>query len=247
MDRLKWYILTAGLLIAASTLGYSVQVMEFHREKDTFFYLLQDLAFLPVQVLLVTLVVNRWFQVRERDELIKKTNIVVGIFFIEIGNELLKYFSEFDVNIDDMRKIADIKSNWTNRDFILMKKRLSNHVYTIDCHCANMIDLKELLVGKREFILGLLANPGLVENTGFSELLWAISHLTQELGFRNDLDHLPDSDYEHLAVDVRRAYILIVQEWVSYIRRLEVSHPYMYSLMVRTDPFALNQSAIVTE
>lgn len=247
MDRLKWYILTAGLLIAVSTLGYTIQVMEFHREKDTFFYLLQDLAFLPVQVLLVTLVVNRWFQVRERDELIRRTNIVVGVFFIEIGNVLLKYFSEFDVNIDDMRKIADIKSNWTNRDFMLMKKRLNAHEYTIDCHCADMRDLKELLIRRREFILGLLANPGLIENTGFSELLWAISHLTQELELRNDLDNLPDADYTHLAVDVRRAYILIVQEWIAYLRRLEVSHPYMYSLMVRTDPFAPQQSAIITE
>lgn len=247
MKEYRWYIVTVATLITASVLGYTIQVMVFHHKRDTFFYLLQDLAFLPVQVLLVTLVVNGWFQMREREELLRKTNVVVGTFFIEIGNLLLRYFSEFDVNIADMRKMADIQADWSNRDFISLKKRMDVHEYAIDCRSADIRELRRLLIGRREFILGLLANPGLIENTGFSELLWAISHLTQELELRQDFDNLPDTDYAHLAVDIRRAYILLVQEWVSYIRRLKDSYPYMYSLMVRADPFASEQSVIVTK
>ncbi|MHB1456785.1 MAG: hypothetical protein ACYC0V_07710 [Armatimonadota bacterium] len=247
MKKYRWYIMTITALIVASSLGYTIQLMIFHNERDTFFYLLQDLAFLPVQVLLVTLVVNGWFQMREREELLKKTNVVVGTFFIEIGNVLLRYFSEFDVNIDYMRKMADIHADWNNHDFVLLKKRLDMHEYTIDCRSADIRELRKLLIGRREFIMGLLANPGLVENTGFSELLWAISHLTQELELRQDFDNLPDTDYAHLGIDIRRAYILLVQEWVSYIRRLKDSYPYMYSLMVRTDPFASEQSVIITK
>jgi hypothetical protein len=178
VGRLNWYAVTGVLLILVSALGFAAQLAIFHRASDTFFYLLQDLAFLPVQVLLVSLVVNRWFQVREKSELLRKTNMVIGIFFIEMGNILLRYFSEFDANLSEMRKIADIQPSWTPRDFSLMKKRLEKHEYTIDCRCADLNDLKRMLAGKHEFLVGLLANPGLLENSAFTELLWAISHLT---------------------------------------------------------------------
>jgi len=38
---------------------YREQIKIFHAPRDTFFYLFQDLAFVPIQVLLVTLIVDR--------------------------------------------------------------------------------------------------------------------------------------------------------------------------------------------
>jgi hypothetical protein len=106
-------------------------------------------------------------------------------------------------------------------------------------------DLKLLLTEKREFLLNLLANPSLLENARFTQLLWALSHLTQELILRSDLDTLPDADYAHLATDMRRAYVQMVREWISYVRLIRRDHPYMFSLLVRMDPFSPNPSPIV--
>lgn len=59
----KWYLWLTILLAAFSF--YLAQVMIFHRPHDTFFYMLQDLAFVPVQVLLVTLILNDLMARRE--------------------------------------------------------------------------------------------------------------------------------------------------------------------------------------
>lgn len=245
MSKLNWYVVAGIALIVAFALGLLALILGFHRTYDTLFYLLVDLTFLPIQVLLVTLVINRLLQIRERTELEQKVNIVIGIFFSEMGNELLRYFSLFDTHLEEMREIVQVKPNWTNRDFAMMRKRLDQHKYTIDCRCADLNDLKRLLEEKREFALGILANPSLLENVSFTQLLWAIAHLAQELELRPDLDHLPDSDYDHLGNDMRRAYVLTVMEWLSYVRRLRDRQPYMLSLIVRMNPFSAHPSAVV--
>jgi len=59
MKRLTWQIVLGLSLVGASTLLYREQIKIFHAPRDTFFYLFQDLAFVPIQVLLVTLIVDR--------------------------------------------------------------------------------------------------------------------------------------------------------------------------------------------
>ena len=245
MSGLRWYVIIGVLLIALSAAIYALQLSIFHRTSDTVFYLLQDFAFVPIQVLIVTLVINRVFQIREQAELQQKMGMVIGIFFTEMGNTLLRYFSEFDVHISEMREIARVRPNWSNRDFTTVRRRLNSHEYTIDCQCADLKDLKKLLDDKREFLLQLLSNPSLLEHASFTELLWAVSHLTQELDTRTDLDSLPDSDYAHIANDMRRAYVQMVVEWIGYVRQLQTTHPYIFSLIVRMNPFDSHPSPIV--
>jgi hypothetical protein len=48
---------------------------------------------------------------------------------------------------------------------------------------------------------------------------------------------------EHLNFDIKRAYILLVNEWLSYMKHLKEDYPYLYSLAVRTNPFNKNPKA----
>jgi len=59
-------------LVAISAVFYLIQVTIFHRTEDTFFYMLQDIAFVPVQVLLVTLFLNQLLTMREKRALLKR-------------------------------------------------------------------------------------------------------------------------------------------------------------------------------
>jgi hypothetical protein len=247
MRRISWYAVIAIALAVMSVGLYAVQIAVFHRTADTLFYLLQDIAFLPIEVLLVTVVLNRLLQMRENRELQEKMGMVIGIFFTEMGNTLLRYFSEFDVNITQMRQTARIRSGWSHREFVAIRRRLLEHEYTIDCQCADLNDLNKMLDEKREFLLQLLSNPSLLEHASFTEMLWAVSHLTQELDLRPELDDLPDSDYAHIATDMRRAYVQMVVEWLAYVRQIENSHPYMFSLIVRMNPFDPNPSPIIKQ
>ena len=243
--RLNWYIVTGAVLIAAFLLALSAVLFVFGRTSETVYYLLVDLTFLPLQVLIVALLLNRLLEIRERNELGERVNIVIGVFFNEMGIDLLRYLSLFDTSLDKMRAIAGVNESWTAKNFATMKKRLGSYNYSIDCHCADLEDLRQLLHDKRDFGLGILANSSLLEQESFTQLLWAIQHLTRELQYRPDLNNLPEADYAHLSDDMRRVYVLLVTEWLSFAQRLKASQPYSFSLAVRLNPFAENPSPVI--
>lgn len=245
--RLNWYVVIAGVLIGAFAIELALSLLVFGRSHETFFLLVQDAMFLPLEVLIVTVFIDRLLAVRERHELGKRVNIVIGIFFTEMGVDLLRYLSLFDVSLDQMRRIAGVTEAWTARDFAQMRKRLQAYNYTIDCHCADLADLKSLLQDKHDFLLNLLSNGSILEHESFNELLWAILHLSRELDYRDNLSDLPDADYAHLGNDMKRVYVLLVKEWLSFAERLKETQPYSFSLAVRLNPFAEEPSAVVEE
>ncbi len=62
---------------------------------------------------------------------------------------------------------------------------------------------------------------------------------------REDLKDIPNTDYEHLAGDVQRAYGRLVNQWVDYMEYLKLEYPYLFSLAIRTNPFDKNAKAAV--
>jgi len=93
--------------------------------------------------------------------------------------------------------------------------------------------------------LRLLENPNLLEHESFTELLWAVFHLTEELCSRVDLKQFPDADFQHLSGDIKRAYVLLIAEWLAYMKHLRDSYPYLFSLAARMNPFDPKASPIV--
>ncbi len=94
-------------------------------------------------------------------------------------------------------------------------------------------------------MIRILENPTLLEHESFTELLRAVFHLSDELEFREDISQLPDTDYQHLANDIKRAYIQLVHEWIDYVKYLKGNYPYLFSLTMRMNPFDLEASPLV--
>ncbi len=237
MKRYLWYILLVLGLIVLSSATYFSQIFYFHRNEDTIFYLLQDVAFLPIQILLVTLIVNEILNRREKRILLKKMNMVIGVFFSEVGSGLLRHFSAFDVHVDKVKSVLLIKNNWTNKQFQGVARHFRKWDCAIDSRRGNLEGLRKFLIGKRPFLVGLLENPNLLEHETFTELLWAVFHLTEELAYRQDVVRMPDADTKHIEGDVKRAYLLLVPEWLAYVKHLRDEYPYLFSLVIRTNPF----------
>ncbi|OGL46587.1 MAG: hypothetical protein A2149_00385 [Candidatus Schekmanbacteria bacterium RBG_16_38_11] len=237
MNSKIWMIILGSTLIALSAVLYLAQIEIFHTPRDTFFYLFQDLAFVPVEVLVVTLIINRLLSIREKRSMLKKMNMVIGAFFSEVGTGLLKFFSDFDLSYEEIRENLIVTGNWPDKEFINKKKYLKNYEYKIESKKGDLESLKKFLHGKRSFSLALLENPNLLEHESFTELLWAVFHLTEELAFRDEVGRLSDADYEHLSNDIKRAYALLISEWLEYMKHLNKDYPYLFSLAVRTNPF----------
>lgn len=235
--RSSRYLLVIGLLVLSATL-YTARWAIFGLPEEMLRYLLDDIAFVPVSVLLVTLVVDRVLASRERQALMHKLNMVVGAFFSEVGRPLIALLRPFDADDSDLSRALGFAAGWTAEDFLAARSRIEAYDYAVDAKLGDLEGLKIFLLERRPFMLGLLQNPNLLEHESFTELLWAVLHLQEELEARDGLSGLPDSDLAHLSGDIRRAYHAVLIEWLAYMRHLSETYPYLYSLALRRSPYA---------
>ncbi|MCJ7618138.1 MAG: potassium channel family protein [Desulfobacterales bacterium] len=183
---------------------------------------------------------------REKQTILKKLNMIIGVFFSEVGTKLLIIFSDLDLEINNIREYLIVKNNWNKKDFMEVGKLLKNHKYDIEVKRVDFDELHSFLLKKRIFLLGLLENPILHENEYFTEVLRAVFHLTEELDWRKDFSILPDTDKAHLKGDIIRAYKLLADQWLDYMRYLNGNYPYLFSLAMRTNPFNKDIDPVVT-
>jgi hypothetical protein len=220
-----------------SALCYILQIVIFKDSRNTFFYLLQDLAFLPVQVLLVTLLVSELLSRREKSAMAHKLNMVIGAFFNEVGDELLRDLASLDTDRERLQSGISLRPTSSAADVARVRSFVKSHSWKVEVSAADLQRLRDFLVSRREFILVLLENPNLLEHEAFTDLLWAVSHLTEELHLRSDFEHLPKADLDHLKNDAARAYSFLAIEWLAYVDHLREHYPYIFSLVARMNPF----------
>jgi len=243
----NWTASISLLLIGASALTYTIHYFIFHDAHHIFIYMIGDIGFLFLDVLLVILFIERVFARREKRAIMNKLNMVIGTFFSEVGLELLKHFSNFSLNSQDLEKQLEIDPRWKTKDFKKAMTAAQIFPYEIKIDKIHLSNLREYLLSKRSFMLRLLENPNLLEHERFTDLLWAIFHLTEELAFREDkLKDLPDSDYAHLAGDLKRAYSQLTTEWIAYMEHLQTSYPFLFSLSSRVNPMNPDASPVVS-
>jgi len=238
----NWQVWLGIALIALSSLVYLIHYFIFRDAHHIFLYLVGDIAFVFFEVLLVTLVIHRLLHYREKKEMMNKLNMVIGAFYSEVGRELLEIFSNLDKNSSEISKELTIKDDSFEKNYVEICKNIRKHKCELEINQQKLIDLRNFLKNKRHFLLNLLENPNLLEHESFTNLLWAVFHLTEEMIQRRNLENLPDSDYLHLEGDIRRAYHYIIMEWLNYTKHLKKDYPYLFSLAVRTNPFDKNAS-----
>lgn len=245
MKRLSWQTQLGLFLLALSAIVYLIHYAIFRDPHHIFLWSITSLAFLPISVLFVTLLINQLLSRREKRARLEKLEMVIGTSFSEVGTRLLAFLSDFDPKLDEIRKELIVTSDWSEQEFSGVSNRLKNYDYGIEIEKIDLEDLRSFLGGKNNFLLRLLENPTLLEHEGFTELLRAVFHLTEELSARKDTRQLPTSDRKHLATDIKRVYVLLVRQWLDYMRYLKDNYPYLFSLAMRTNPFDQEASPIV--
>ena len=182
---------------------------------------------------------------RERKLSDKKINMLIGVFFSEVGTNLLKKFSFVDPKIEEIRSALIVSNKWSESDFSHAASVLKNRVSILDSSAINLKELNEFLVYHKSLLLSLLENPQMIEHESFIPLLISVFHLNEELSMRERLHDLPASDHAHLTGDINRIYGLLIIEWLTYMKHLKQNYPHLFSLAMRTNPFDEHASAIV--
>jgi hypothetical protein len=248
MKKIFTWTLKVGLIfVAASVLTYTLHYVIFRDLHHIFIYMIGDFGFLFIDVLLVVLLIERVLARKEKQALIKKLNMVIGSFFSEVGLKLLKKFNTFVENSESLADKLKVTDEWGNKDFDRAITEAKKFKYNMNMDKEKLCELRDYLVSKRPFLLRLLENPYLLEHDDFTDLLWAVFHLSEELEFRGyKLKSLPDEDYKHLANDLKRAYSQITIAWMSYMKHMKKSYPFLFSLASRVNPMDPKASPVVT-
>ena len=144
--------------------------------------------------------------------------------------------SRFNENHNEACEIIKIEELIDNKERTV-KKALGTFQYCFYADPNKLEELAAIMDKNREFLLNLLDNTNLLEHESFTDMLWAVFHVGDELKTRGDLKGLSKAEIDHISEDMLRAYTAMVMEWISYIIYLKNEYPFLYASAIRKNPF----------
>jgi len=236
-ESIRWGVYLGASFLLMSIAMYTAKTVFLGKESipDTMRYLFNSFGFLFINAFMTTLVLNYLLTLRDKKEKKAKANIIQSTFFSEIGTPFLRIVAATD---PDRHMLSEIFSSDKPWDQVYTEYTAAlNTKTTLDISCIDLESLASYLCSKREFLLRLLENPALVEQSDFTELLRALFHLSDELDCRPSLCALPVNDIAHLTGDITRAYDQTKKIWILHMDYLRENYPYLFSLASRMNPF----------
>lgn len=224
-------------LTALAVLLYGIHYLIFGDLHHILIFGLEDIAFIPLEVIFVSLILHRVLDLNAKKRQLSKLYMVIQIFFSEVGIKILRIYSKNDKNFEAISDDLKIQADWDKKKFARLKdiKRSYNPIVKFDID--SMEETRTILYEQRKLLITLIENPALLEHETFTELLMAVFHLEEELRSRGDLKALPQTDKDHLANDAQRVYVLLGYEWVDYMEHMKDNYPYLFNFAIRVNPF----------
>ncbi len=229
-------VLLILILTISSACIYLIQFYLFKRPDDTVYYLFQDLAFVPVEAIVVTLILNNLLNVMEKRQKMKKINVIISAFFAEMGITVISELVKFNQNNQEFCQ-RFVLTDFNKNTMKSLKKIAGEFEYNIKVTPPSLETLSLFLNEKKPFMIGMLENSSLSEHDSFTDMLWAVFHVADELQSRGSVKDFSESDLNHLANDILRAYKAIIIEWVNHMKYLNDEYPFLYAAAIRRNPF----------
>ena len=169
----------------------------------------------------------------------RKIHILIGLFFSEIGNGLLRYMVENDRAVEETRKFFQIRTNWKAKDYEQQRNGIKKLKINIDPYENNYLFLEKELIKNKDFMIRMLENPAMMEGEGLTELLREIFHLYEEFSYRLNPQNISDFDRLHINNDISRTYRRLMLEWLNYMEYLHVNFPGLFGFNKGNSPFRI--------
>ena len=185
---------------------------------------------IPINTMLTTFFLDSLFYEKER----RKINMLVDIFYSEVGNDILKVISEGDKCKDRIKYLSEIQINWSVCEY----QKLFDDFYTFkNCLDIDKIDLKllrKLLEDATPISIYLLTSTNLKEREEFEEIVLAILHLKKELDNKN----IVNNEGIYIEKEIIKVYELLAGRWLNYIYHLNKFKPNLFKEALSNSPFA---------
>ncbi|MDU1539260.1 MAG: hypothetical protein E6902_06530 [Paeniclostridium sordellii] len=228
MKKIRYYFVISFILIALSSIMFFIHYLIFGQALNTAYYSLMNLCFIPINSLVVTIMLEKLIDYRAKKDRIEKINMLVGIFFTEVGGKLMHFIIDAD---------KDAKNYITNfEDLNKIKKSLYEYDYKVDMNYIDLCTIKNILVEHSNLFVTLISNESILQHQIFTDLLMSVIHLRDEIIFM-EKDNELEPNINHLENDVIRVYKNISIQWISYLEYLQKSYPFLYNNAIRVNPF----------
>ena len=127
----RWKLIIATGLILLSLALFTAHYLIFHDEHHLSIFFLGDLAFIPIEVLVVTLIIDQMLESREKQRRMEKLNMVIGTFFSTLGTPLIARLTGADDTIGPVKERLVVTANWNAAMFYEMRKCLDEYSHAV--------------------------------------------------------------------------------------------------------------------
>lgn len=234
--RTKETILIGVGLVILSVILHYVHVLIFKDVHHTMIFLVADIAFIPLEVFFTTIVIDKILERREKDHLLEKLNMLIGLFYTELGTKLLSDIVKGDAHgvMANHRTITD--DTWCDKSFAKLHDDILKYDYEINIDKINLRDIRNRLDDNKDLLINLISNENLLEHETFTEMLMTIMHLKEELDTRYCED-IENYEINHIEKDLMVVYKYLTIEWAEYMKYLSINYPNLYCKALINNPF----------
>jgi hypothetical protein len=141
-DRIFWELRVVVILVAVSLVLYLIHFAWFRDLYQILFWSSRSLAFLPISALVVTLLINRVISTRDKALRLDKLNMLIGVFFSNIGNELLLRISDWDAEDQYLRNHFGAPEPWSRLNRKSALAILAKHQFSVTVNRLQLVELK---------------------------------------------------------------------------------------------------------
>lgn len=240
-------MLIALSLMTLSALLALVHYLIFDDSHHISSYFLLHLAFLPMHALVLGLVLDELISYREKQARKKRLHMFLGIFFRQMGLDILLQLTILLVNHDELEEMMVVDKDWKHRQFKRAQAAVEAFKPSMRADRVELGRLQDLLRDKENDILAMTRNPVLLEFELLYGTLLSLFHMIEEMHFRGSLDQLPLGEVQHLARDAGKTLVLMVRLWLNYLEFLKSEHPVLFTHQVglhnTITPIALSENS----
>lgn len=225
------------LMIGISAATYALHYLIFRDFHHIAIFFVHDIAFLPLEALLVTLVFDKLLERSHANENHDKRSLIESVFFSESGCDMLQYLRSCDPDSAALRDRLALNADWKQRDFIAAAAFLKSYPFRLDPERLDFYGLHHHLSTRHSYFLKVIENPALMQHDDFTQLILSIYLLWEELECRDDLCCLPADDRARLCGLAETIYARLTDEWLDNAQSIRVHQPLRLNKIIQTNPF----------
>lgn len=225
------------LLLCASALLYAIHYLIFRDLHHLAIFGLHELAFVPLEVILVTLGLDQLVEKTHREEARSKVSIIETLYFNESGSTMLRYLTSFDPDAARLRELLQVTQDWRSSDFRQAIRHLKSYPFLLDLDRIDFFGLHYHLSQRHEYYRSMLENPALTQSEAFTEMIMKIYLLWEELDGRTNLYQLPEKDRSYLAELLHEIYRELTEYWLDNVYNHSIHNRFRLHRAIESNPF----------